>query len=363
MKRSTPRALLFASLTGLLFLSAPARAQSPEPAPPHEAFGLTRAQSRMDHIEIRNLRDERLGRIKELAVDLPSGRIVEVLVVSGDFLGMGGKVVAVPPSALIPDFAGEVFWLNVSKAHFDASPAIDLSNWGDHGRSDKVAAVYRRFGLEPYFLETGETTNLSDARPLVRLGPIARSSRILRLRVANSKGETFGKVWGLKFDMAGGRVLGVIVQSTGKVMGKRVVPAMALSYSPDRDYLLLDDTQQEFANEPAYHATPAANGQKQKSQEETAITQPTTVALEQGVSYRDIDRTVLINREIRAARLPARHIEVATLHGRVTLRGWVPTEVARVEVARIAVGASRLELVDNQLVVGARPDNALTGRR
>lgn len=363
MKRSTPHALLIAALAGSLSLAAPALAQNPEPAPPHEAYGVTRTQSRMDHMEIRNLRDERLGRIKEVAIDLPSGRIVEVLVVSGDFLGMGGKVVAVPPSALIPDFANEVFWLNVSKAFFDASPAIDLSKWGDHGRSDKVAAVYRRFGREPYFLETNDTADLSADRPLVRLGPIARSSKILHLRVANPQGETFGRVWGLRFDLAAGRVLGVVIQSTGKVMGKRLVPAMALTYSPERDYLLLDDTHQEFSDEPSYHATPAANGQKDKGKEETATTAPTTVALEQGVSHRDIDRTILINRELRAARLPARNVEVGTLHGRVTLRGWVPTETARVEIARIAVAASRLELVDNQLVVGARPANALTGHR
>jgi osmotically-inducible protein OsmY len=138
-------------------------------------------------------------------------------------------------------------------------------------------------------------------------------------------------------------------------MGKRLVPAMALSYSPERDYLLLDDTHQEFADEPSYHATPAANGQKEKGKEETATTKPTTIALEQGVSYRDIDRTVLINREIRSARLPARNVEVGTLHGRVTLRGWVPTETVRADIARIAVSASRLELVDNQLVVGPPP--------
>jgi osmotically-inducible protein OsmY len=119
----------------------------------------------------------------------------------------------------------------------------------------------------------------------------------------------------------------------------------------------------DLDDEPGYHTTPAAHGQKSKSQEETATTEPTTFALEQGVSYRDIDRTVLINREIRAARLPARNVEVGTLHGRVTLRGWVPTENAREKIGQIAVASSRLELVDNQLVVGARPANARTGQR
>jgi hypothetical protein len=37
---------------------------------------------------VRNLQDEKLGKIENLVVDLPAGRVVEVIVASGGFLGL-----------------------------------------------------------------------------------------------------------------------------------------------------------------------------------------------------------------------------------------------------------------------------------
>jgi osmotically-inducible protein OsmY len=40
------------------------------------------------------------------------------------------------------------------------------------------------------------------------------------------------------------------------------------------------------------------------------------------------------------------------MNGRVTLRGWVNSEQDKRRISDIAVTDSRLELVDNQIVVG-----------
>ncbi len=74
--------------------------------------------------------------------------------------------------------------------------------------------------------------------------------------------------------------------------------------------------------------------------------------LEQGSGYRDVDRTVQIHREIRASKVNGRNVEIGTNDGRVTLRGWVYTAEERTRIHAIAVAASRLELVDNQIDVG-----------
>ena len=44
-------------------------------------------------------------------------------------------------------------------------------------------------------------------------------------------------------------------------------------------------------------------------------------------------------------------MEVGTFNGRVTLRGSVRSEADRIDIAAIAVGYTRLELVDNQISV------------
>ena len=61
---------------------------------------------------------------------------------------------------------------------------------------------------------------------------------------------------------------------------------------------------------------------------------------------------MLIQRNIRLARVNGRHVEVGTLHGRVTLRGWVYTADDQRRIGEIAAAAARLEIVDNQIVVG-----------
>jgi hypothetical protein len=49
---------------------------------------------------VKNLQDEKLGKVENLLVDLPAGRIVAIIVSSGGFLGIGDELSAVPPTAL-----------------------------------------------------------------------------------------------------------------------------------------------------------------------------------------------------------------------------------------------------------------------
>ncbi len=63
---------------------------------------------------IKDSRNQKLGRIYDLALDVENGRIVEVIVSSGGFLGFGQRTVAVPPGAFVVDPAGGVLRLNVT---------------------------------------------------------------------------------------------------------------------------------------------------------------------------------------------------------------------------------------------------------
>lgn len=334
-------------LTAGFALVAPAQsAHVPQP------LGAEKTPVNFLHIEIKNHQDETLGRIKDLGVDLINGRIVEVLVESDSSLGVDGKIVAVPPGALARDPDNKIYRLNVSREVFKTAAAIDLSKWVDSGRSDRVAAAYHLFGQEPYFLKEGDVASRKDARPKVSLGYVERCNKLMEMPVGNYQGHEFGKVWSMTLDILKGRILSVIVLAPGNFQTKSVIPAMALDFNPARDALLLDDTKQEYADEPRYVYTEAAYGNEATSQEESYKGKRTTVALEQGSSYQDIDRTLLIQQNIRLARIYQRNVQVGTMDGRVTLRGWVRSNDDRQRISEIAITASRLELVDNQLTVG-----------
>lgn len=315
-------------------------------------LGADKAIHEIFKIEVRNNQNEVLGQVKDLGIDLINGRIVEVFVVSDSSLGVANKIVAVPPLALVADAAGAIYHLNVSTEVFKTAAGIDFAQWTDAGRSDRVAAAYQLFGQEPYFLQEGDVAAKSDARPKVMLGYVERSSKIMDLPVANLQGHEFGKIWSLNLSIPTGRILDVVILAPGNFKTKSIVPAMALAFNDKRDALILDETKEEYADEPRYVLTEAANGHAAYFNRESYKGPHTVGPLAQGSSYRDVDRTVLIQRNVRSARLNGRHVEVGTLNGRVTLRGWVYTAADQARIGEIAIAASRLELVDNQIVVG-----------
>jgi sporulation protein YlmC with PRC-barrel domain len=324
-----------------------------EPDPGHPGLGAEKTPLQFVHIDVKNSDGVTLGRIKDLGIDLINGRIVVVLVQSDGALDVGGQIVAVPPLALTADPANQsVYLLNVSVDTFKSAAAIDLAKWDDFGRSDRIAAAYHLFGQEPYFIEDGLTAGTPEASSRVSLGYVERSNKLLDCPVGNPQGDSFGKVWSMTFDILRGRISSVIILAPGNFQTKSIVPAMALSFNEKRDALLLDDTKEQYADEPRYVFTEAAFGNAATSREEAYSGPRTDVALEQGGSSRDINRTVQIYRGIRAAGINNRHVEIGTLNGRVTLRGWAYSNDDRQRMGTIAIGASRLELVDNQITVG-----------
>lgn len=332
-----------------LAVSAQKNGKDPSPTP----LGAEKPFDEFNNIRIQNMQDEDLGRMKNLGLDLVNGRIVEVLVDSDIKLGVGNKRVAVPATAFLPDVLNRVYRLNVTTEVFKSLPAVSLKHWEETGREERIAASYRVFDRDVYFLEPGNTASQIDSRPKVPLGYVELSSRVTGLPVGNFQGEKFGKVWSMTFDIPNGRILNVIILAPGNFQTKSIVPAMALSFNAERDGLLIDDSKREFADEPRFVFTEAAFGQDDSFQRESLKGPRTSVALEQGNSYRDVDRTVRINQDIRRSKVNGRNVEIGTINDRVTLRGWVYTAEDKQRIGEIAVAASTIpENVDNQILVG-----------
>ncbi len=338
--------------TGLLLaglVSLPCLAQK-DPNP--TKIGSEKDFSDYTKIEVKNFQDESLGRIRDLGIDLVNGRIVEVFILVDKSISEESKIIAVPPLMLIADAANEVYRMPASVEQFQSAPAVVLKKWEEVGRSENVAAVYRHFEQETYFLEEGVAPSKTAQRPKVPLGYVQRAYKILDMPVGNHAGEKFGKVWSLMMDIPKGRITNVVILAPGNFQTKSMVPAMALDFNAKRDGLLLDDTKREFAEQPRLVFSEGAFGQDSTYKRESYTGPRTHVALEQGVSYRDVDRTVQINRGIRAAKINSRNVEVGTMDGRVTLRGWVPTADDKRRIGEVAIAASRVEQVDNQIVIG-----------
>ena len=107
---------------------------------------------------VKNLQDEKLGNVENILVDLPSGRIVAVVVSSGGFLGMGDELSAVPPTALRFTTDRDTLQLDTSKEMLSNAPHFKANEWPDFGQPSYADGVYRAYQVEPYF-----TTNVVTA--------------------------------------------------------------------------------------------------------------------------------------------------------------------------------------------------------
>jgi hypothetical protein len=104
---------------------------------------------------VMNLQNEKLGKVENILVDLPSGRVVAVIVSSGGFLGMGDELSAVPPSALRFTTDRNTLQLDASKESLSNAPHFKADQWPDFAQPNYASGVYSAYRIDPYF-----TTNV-----------------------------------------------------------------------------------------------------------------------------------------------------------------------------------------------------------
>jgi hyperosmotically inducible periplasmic protein len=367
--------------------------------------------------KVKNSHDEKLGKVEDLALDLESGRIVQVILATGGFLGIADTLTAVPPEAFQCDGADKVLRLEADKEKLKAAPKFETSKWAEYSDTDHLSAVYRYYGEESAFcfiqkggvvagdqpntdasLNTVSNRNADETRdkdrlasggkcmiPESRLGQVQRASKLMGTSVKNLRDEKLGNVENILLDLSSGRVVAVIV-SSGGFLGMdgelSAVPPTALRFTKDRDSLQLDTSKEMLSNAPhfkadqwpdfaqpsyaagvygAYHVQPyfvtdADNTTRNVHDRDDRTLTP----LDQGNSQADIDTTAQIRKEIIDAKdmsVNARNVKIITMNGHVTLRGPVNTAEEKRLIGEIANRIARSENVDNQLEVKLTASN------
>jgi sporulation protein YlmC with PRC-barrel domain len=76
-----------------------------------------------------NHKEESLGDIKEIMLEVSSGKVSYAVLSFGTFLGMGEKLFAVPWDALKLDTQNKRFVLAIDKARLSNAPGFDKNKW------------------------------------------------------------------------------------------------------------------------------------------------------------------------------------------------------------------------------------------
>jgi sporulation protein YlmC with PRC-barrel domain len=79
--------------------------------------------------DVYNSANESLGSIKELMIDMSTGKISYAVLSFGGFLGVGDRLFAVPWQALKLDTTNKRFTLNASKEQLKNAPGFDKDHW------------------------------------------------------------------------------------------------------------------------------------------------------------------------------------------------------------------------------------------
>lgn len=105
-------------------------------------------------------KDEDLGDIKEIMLDMQTGRVAYAVLSFGGFLGIADKLFAVPWSALKLDTENKRFILNVDKERLESAPGFDKDHWPDMADPNWQNMISSYYGTTTY-TDTRATETLS----------------------------------------------------------------------------------------------------------------------------------------------------------------------------------------------------------
>jgi sporulation protein YlmC with PRC-barrel domain len=92
-----------------------------------------------------------LGRIREIMLDVPSGRIAYVVLSVEEPPATDRKLFAVPWLALTLDSEHRRFILDVSRERLEQAPGFDPAHWPTMAQPTWESSLYEFYGVEPYW--------------------------------------------------------------------------------------------------------------------------------------------------------------------------------------------------------------------
>jgi sporulation protein YlmC with PRC-barrel domain len=109
------------------------------------------AASTLDGDKILSTEGDEVGKVKDIMLDVQSGRIAYVVMSSGGFLGIGDKLLAIPWSALTLDTTRKCFVLALSSERVKNAPGFDKDHWPSMADPTWASTVHEYYGRDPYW--------------------------------------------------------------------------------------------------------------------------------------------------------------------------------------------------------------------
>ena len=79
--------------------------------------------------KVHNEKDEHIGKIADIMIDITTGKIEYVVIGFGGFLTIGEKYFAIPFGLLRVDSGNKAFIFNQSREMLEKAPGFDMNHW------------------------------------------------------------------------------------------------------------------------------------------------------------------------------------------------------------------------------------------
>lgn len=140
------------------------------PVPPPVSLGRLSLAGDLIGLTVRDAMDDKVGSVDDLIMDIPSGRVVAIVVRTGGFLGMGERQQAIPPSTarhVVDD--KEELRLNISREALRAAPTYSAEEERLFDDAAYIDSVYAAYQIPPYSTFAGAVDSIHLSRERDRL--------------------------------------------------------------------------------------------------------------------------------------------------------------------------------------------------
>lgn len=234
-----------------------------------------RATNLLD-FDVWNNEDEQIGTTEDMIFNLDSRQVDYVLVEVGGFLGIGGKLVAVPYDRLEVVTAGDgetaedepqnAFILDASQEELESAPGFDPEVLPDIGEPagdwDVDLSGYWEGGMTAATEESGtpeatEATDETSAMTTSELQGVVLATDILGITVQDDQGNDLAEVEDVIIDPQSGEIRYAAVEVSGieDLDGQwMLIPLDHLNIDTENDLLVVTVDQATLAGAPAFEA-------------------------------------------------------------------------------------------------------------
>ena len=112
-------------------------------------YRRTLSASSLTGDKVVNSRNEDLGKVEDIMLDVENGRVAYAVLSFGGFLGVGSKLFAIPWTALRLDQETKCFILDVPKETLDTAPGFDKDSWPDLSSDEYARSIHTHYN-QPY---------------------------------------------------------------------------------------------------------------------------------------------------------------------------------------------------------------------